>query len=264
MREQREEDIYKNQYCIIIDDPVSSFDMENRVGILSFLKHQLNKFISGNPKTKVVLLTHDLQTAYDIEKIYGEITDLCGISPRQADRNKYIKSQELINNAVREFNSSRRNEYTQLMINIYKYAKGENADYELVVGNSMRRVMEAYGSFMYKKGIEQLSTASEIKQKLEPPFGDHFENLMYRLVLHGGSHNEERVKSMVSDDFFDYISSEEKIRTAKEILVFLYTLDDQHVIEHLKRDLNGKTLNDVQTDLETWKQEILSLISLDE
>lgn len=160
--------------------------------------------------------------------------------------------------------SSRRNEYTQLMINIYKYAKGENADYELVVGNSMRRVMEAYGSFMYKKGIEQLSTASEIKQKLEPPFGDHFENLMYRLVLHGGSHNEERVKSMVSDDFFDYISSEEKIRTAKEILVFLYTLDDQHVIEHLKRDLNGKTLNDVQTDLETWKQEILSLISLDE
>ena len=100
--------------------------------------------------------------------------------------------------------------------------------------------------------------------KLEPPFGDHFENLMYRLVLHGGSHNEERVKSMVSDDFFDYISSEEKIRTAKEILVFLYTLDDQHVIEHLKRDLNGKTLNDVQTDLETWKQEILSLISLDE
>lgn len=52
----------------------------------------------------------------------------------------------------------------------------------------------------------------------------------YRLVLHGGSHNEERVKSMVSDDFFDYISSEEKIRTAKEILVFLYTLDDQHVM----------------------------------
>ncbi len=69
---------------------------------------------------------------------------------------------------------------------------------------------------------------------------------------------------MVSDEFFDYISSEEKIRTAKEILVFLYTLDDQHVIEHLKRDLNGKILNDVQTDLETWKQEILSLISLDE
>lgn len=36
------------------------------------------------------------------------------------------------------------------------------------------------------------------------------------------------------------------------------------LLTNLKRDLNGKTLNDVQTDLETWKQEILSLISLDE
>lgn len=263
MREQKEEEIYNNQYCLIIDDPVSSFDMENRVGILSFLKHQLNKFISGNKKTKVVLLTHDLQTAYDIEKIYGEITDLCGIGSRQSERNKYILTQELINNDVRKFDSSRRNEYTQLMVNIYKYVKGENSEYELVIGNAMRRVMEAYGTFMYKKGIEQLSTAPEIKSNLEEPFGDHFENLMYRLVLHGGSHNEERVKSMVSDDFFDYISGEEKIRTAKEILVFLYLLDEQHVLEHLKRDLNGDIIDDVRADLETWKNEIHSLISLD-
>lgn len=263
MREQKEEEIYNNQYCLVIDDPVSSFDMENRVGILSFLKHQLNKFISGNKRTKIILLTHDLQTAYDIEKIYGEITDLCGIGPRQSDRNKYIKAQELINNDVRKFDSSKRNEYTQLMVNIYKYVKGDNSDYELVVGNSMRRIMEAYGTFMYKKGIEQLSTAPEIKRNLDEPYAEHFENLMYRLVLHGGSHNEERVKSMVSDDFFDYISSEEKIRTAKEILVFMYLLDELHVLEHLKRDLNGDVITDVRTDLETWKNEIHSLISLD-
>ena len=68
---------------------------------------------------------------------------------------------------------------------------------------------------------------------------------------------------MVSDDFFDYISGEEKIRTAKEILVFLYLLDEQHVLEHLKRDLNGDIIDDVRADLETWKNEIHSLISLD-
>ena len=123
--------------------------------------------------------------------------------------------------------------------------------------------MHCNSLFIYKKGIEQLSTAPEIKSNLEEPFGDHFENLMYRLVLHGGSHNEERVKSMVSDDFFDYISGEEKIRTAKEILVFLYLLDEQHVLEHLKRDLNGDIIDDVRADLETWKNEIHSLISLD-
>ncbi len=261
MREQKEEDIYTNQYCFVIDDPVSSFDMENRVGIMSFLKHQLNKFVLGNVKTKVILFTHDLQTAFDIEKIYGEVTDLFNIDQR--DRKKHIKVQELVNNDTRNFDISRRNEYTQLMINIYKYVKGVNAEYELVVGNSMRRVMEAYGTFMYKKGIEKLSTAPEIKAILPVPFSEHFENLMYRLVLHGGSHSEERIKSMVSEDFFDYISSEEKKRTAKEILVFLYLLDKQHILEHLKKDTDGLNFPDVSTDLESWKNEIQSLISTD-
>ena len=260
MREQKEEDVYTNQYYFIIDDPVSSFDMENRIGIMSFLKHQLNKFISGNMKTKVVLFTHDLQTACDIEKIYGEITDLFGIVQRE--RKNHIKIQELLNNDVRKFEISKRNEYTQLMINIYKYVKGVNAEYELVVGNSMRRVMEAYGTFMYKKGIEKLSTAPEIKAILPVPFSEHFENLMYRLVLHGGSHSEERIHSMISEDFFDYISSEEKKRTAKEILVFLYLMDKQHVLEHLKKDTDGANLPDVSTDLESWKNEIQLLISV--
>lgn len=49
----------------------------------------------------------------------------------------------------------------------------------------------------------------------------------------------------------------------KEILVFLYLLDEQHVLEHLKRDLNGDIIDDVRADLETWKNEIHSLISLD-
>lgn len=264
MREQKEEDVYNKQYCLIIDDPISSFDMENRVGILSFLKHQLNKFISGNPKTKVLLFTHDLQTAYDVEKIYGEITDGFGIDSRQSERRKYIKVKELINNEVRKFETARRNEYTQLLVNIYKFVKGLNSEYELVIGNSMRRVMEAYGSFMYKKGIEKLSTAPEIKALLPEPFKDHFENLMYRLVLHGGSHNEERVKNMVSDDFFDYISGAEKIRTAKEILVFLYLLDEQHILEHLKLDIDGSKFLDVSEDLMAWKNEIESLIRVDD
>ena len=150
------------------------------------------------------------------------------------------------------------------MVNIYKYAKGDNFNYELVIGNSMRRVMEAYGTFMYKKGIEQLSTAPEIKQHLPKWFADHFENLMYRLVLHGGSHNEERVKSMISEDFFDYISSEEKIRTAKEILVFLFLMDESHVLEHLKRDLDGTILTDVEENLKIWESEINSLVVISE
>jgi hypothetical protein len=61
------------------------------------------------------------------------------------------------------------------MVNIYKYIKGMNQDYELVVGNSMRRNMKAYGSFLYKKRIEQLSTAPEVKKSFEK---NHLPNIL--------------------------------------------------------------------------------------
>ena len=32
---------YEDEYLIVIDDPISSFDFENKVGIMSFLNYQL-------------------------------------------------------------------------------------------------------------------------------------------------------------------------------------------------------------------------------
>ena len=61
---------------------------------------------------------------------------------------------------------------------------------------------------------------------------------MYRLVLHGGSHLEERVQSLPGSNFYEFISLQEKVRTAKEIIVFLYLLNKEHVIRHLEKQEN--------------------------
>ncbi len=244
MREQMEGEIYGKEYLLVIDDPVSSFDMENRIGVLSYVKSELNKFVSGNPNTKPLILTHDLQAFFDIEKIFKEL-----------GKENDIQSGELYNNHINDLGKKVRNEYSRLMVQIYKYAKGENPNFETGVGNAMRRVLEAYGTFEYKKGIEEISTDKGIKNKLGA-LGDHFSNLMYRLVLHGESHEEERVKAMLSDDFYAYISEEEKIRTAKEIICFLYLLNPLHVKEHLKRDLDGSELHGYETDISSWVNDI--------
>ncbi|PJI06730.1 MULTISPECIES: hypothetical protein [Clostridium] len=60
---------------MVIDDPVSSFDLENRIGILSFLKSQMLRIFSGNKDSKIFVMTHDLPTFYDLEKILGDIKD---------------------------------------------------------------------------------------------------------------------------------------------------------------------------------------------
>jgi wobble nucleotide-excising tRNase len=36
-----EKDVHKSECLIVLDDPVSSFDLENRVGIISYLKSLL-------------------------------------------------------------------------------------------------------------------------------------------------------------------------------------------------------------------------------
>lgn len=251
MRGRDETTIFTNKYLFVIDDPVSSFDMENRIGILSYLKYQMQRFSSGNAKTKILIMTHDIQTLYDIHKIAKEIISHCG---GKADGKKSsLKLLELQNNSIDNFNIRDRNEYTSLMENIFEYAKEELPGYELVIGNSMRRLLEAFSTFVYKKGIEEISTDPAILGELEKPYECYFENLMYRLVLHGGSHYQDRIKALENLDFFDYISQEEKIRTAKDVLCFIYCLNPMHVLEHLK----GK--ENVEYTIKAWLEGIKAM-----
>ena len=66
---------YNDEYLIIIDDPISSYDFENRIGILSFLKHKLSQFLDGNINSKAIVMTHDLLTLFDFEKICEELNE---------------------------------------------------------------------------------------------------------------------------------------------------------------------------------------------
>lgn len=60
MQNQEFEESHAQEYILLIDDPVSSFDIENKVGIMSFLKYQLGLFLLGNINTKAIVMTHDL------------------------------------------------------------------------------------------------------------------------------------------------------------------------------------------------------------
>ena len=93
-----------------------------------------------------------------------------------------------------------------------------------LIGNSMRRALEAFSTFIYGAGIAEVSFDPKVIKSLGN-HSKHFENLMYRLVLHGESHFETRVYTMQDDlGFYRFISEEEKQRTCKEVLCFMYIL----------------------------------------
>ena len=108
--------------------------------------------------------------------------------------------------------------------------------------------MEAFATFVYKKGIDSVSIDEAIlnASRMCDEHKAYFKNLMYRFVLNGGSHREEQTRSM-EIDFLSVISDTEKRRTAREILSFIYLLNKPHLLAHLE---------DTGAILDDWCEEI--------
>lgn len=222
--------LYQNEALIVIDDPISSFDFENKIGIASLLRYQTDRIIRGNDNSKLLVLSHDLETIFALRKSSEEIQKSTkGIAGKTATT--YI-ALELSNKVLSEL-KYRHNEYGALLKRVYQFANGELSDEALVIGNEMRRVLEAFSSFTYQKSIDMVSCDLNVLNAL----GNHsvfFENLMYRLVLHGESHYEEQIHSIHDGyNFFQFISEDEKVKTAKSILCFMFLLNPQHIIAYL-------------------------------
>lgn len=242
--EKNKDKAYDDEYLIVLDDPISSYDFENRVGILSFIKLKLEQFLSSNQNSKAIVMTHDLLTYLDLEKMFNELQEEWK-SVFLGQKMQY-DLYELRNRCINRFNYRRRHEYTELLKVTYEYAKGDAKEHSVVIGNVMRQVLEAFATFVYKKGIETVSTDGDILGCMNAEHKTYFQNLMYRLVLNGGSHKEEQVRSLAVD-FFSVITEEEKERTAKEIVCFIYLLNKEHIKAHL---------GDISETVDKWCEEI--------
>ena len=248
LNKKDEKNAYKDEMFLVIDDPISSFDRDNRIGIMSFLKEKINVIARANKNTKIVILSHDIQTIYDFEKIGQEVQK----SATNQYKNKIwtYRILELCRQNLIDFKYKKRHEYTEMLKEIYDFAVNGNEKYLLTIGNTMRRVLESFSTFNFKKGIDEISYDQTILGMLNDEcYKKYFENLMYRLILNGESHMEERAKGE-DTDFCEMYSKEEKQRTARDILVFLYLISSVHVEAHLH------DIKDSVTEIKKWSNEI--------
>jgi len=241
--------LYNDEQFIIIDDPISSFDFENKIGMLSYLKGQIRRIVLGNNNSKVLVMSHDLTTVINLRKAMEEI---CAATKANAKiRDTTFSVFELENKSLKQFNYNR-SEYTESLQAVYNYAKDKSDLDSLSVGNAMRRVLEAFSKFIYKKSIEDISCDPEIQKWLGDK-SDYFQDLMYRLVLHGESHFKDRINTMDDNiNLFDFITEDEKQGIAKGIICMMYKLNRQHIIAHLS------TVTSAVTNIERWLEEIPS------
>ena len=211
---------YTDENLVVLDDPVTSFDKDNKVGIMSFLRWQVDALYHGNDKTKILIMSHDLSSVFQFQKVYNDIA-----------KDKY-RVCELIDKRLedREIFKNKRNEYKKIMDEVFEMANSSHGDI-LSIGNKMRRMEEAYSSFICNKKFETLLHDDEFLKKVPDNKKNLFKNLMSRLILNTESHTEEKIYDM--HDFTPMFEEEEIRKTAKYLLILFYYVDPFNLESYL-------------------------------
>ena len=247
-----------NQYnlplLIVLDDPVSSFDHEIKLVIYSLLRGEIEKIGIGNENSKILILTHDSDVYYNCFKIFEDILDADG---KRVFRDNQIKLKQLNSMTGIETAEKEENFYSTQLTKIYDFACIEDEECDFAkefspyIGNVMRRVLEAFSTFNYQKGISELSSNEVL---LSESIDDREErellkSHMYRLLLNGESHYSDKIYGITERDREVLLTIKQKIQTARFVLVLLYSLNPIH----LKYQINNLD----QTILERWKSDLI-------
>ena len=247
-----------NQYnlpiLLVLDDPVSSFDHEIKLGIYSLLRGEIEKIGIGNDKSKILILTHDSDVYYNCFKIFEDILDIDG---KRVFKDNQIKLKQLNSVTGIETAEKEENFYSMQLTKIYEFACIEDEacsfakNFSPYIGNVMRRVLEAFSTFNYQKGISDLSSnevllSESIDNKEEIEI---LKSHMYRLLLNGESHYSDKIYGITEREREALHTIKQKIQTARFVLVLLYSLNSIH----LKYQID----NFDQTIIESWKSDLL-------
>ena len=99
------------------------------------------------------------------------------------------------------------------------------------LGNKLRRVLEAFSTFIYGCSIEKLTTDKKITDSIHSSqkVRDYFRDSMYRISLNTTSHMKDRLYSQIDLLTINYFDKEGLLRSAKDVLVLMYLLNENHM-----------------------------------
>lgn len=233
-----EKNRYDEQMLVVLDDPISSFDHDNKIGIIAMIRWQISYALSSCSDSKFLILSHDISTVFDLVKVADDIIDnskenlVAECSAFKLDNNnldvifkKYTERNKILKYSV----------YLKLLEQVYMVAAAESETPGLPLlnlGNSIRRVLEAYSTFVHLSGPMELFHNTSLLNGVDKDESLYYMNSMSRLFFNDDSHMAEKAKSLhLIDAPFSF---SERQRMARVALKFLTAINRQHVESYLK------------------------------
>lgn len=230
-------DVFNNEMFVVLDDPISSFDLNNKYGIYSYLKKMLNELFKKNIKTKVVILTHELETMVNLDKI-------------RADFGYTKRNFKIINKQLEEYNIESSN-YKNMVVDIVELVRNNSVITSESI-NTTRRVLEAFCQFVYNMSLNELSRDETIFSTIEDEkVRDYLYTMVYRFVLNNESHTADSIKCLPQNMGYDSYSEDEKKQVIKDTILLIYSLNKLHL---------KKVIKDIDkiSSIESWYNDLVN------
>lgn len=219
---------------LVIDDPISSLDGANIVGMHSLISSSIRKLLNKNDnETQILLLTHSASVFSNFEKTLKNVSNDLGLTniEKKFSTKKLILRDKKLQNADK-FDFS----YKSLLKNVWIFACADQnleekqlAQYHSV-GNDMRRALEAYATFNFGIGMEKLTKSPKIidciqqNGTLEESALEIIESTLFNIEMNSDSHAQNAVNFEPQNTSLNKINVYETQKMARMILIFLDTI----------------------------------------
>lgn len=258
------------QRLIILDDPLSSFDEDNRYGVLIFLKQIVEK-LTAKKGGQVVFFTHDARLVFNLNDAFKTATSVSVTNHKLRSHelepviiqnsNKYKSTlKRILNFALLGTENSpmlaQRASSTERQQSMFEMDFSNLGNQDVPSGNEVRQVLEAYSEFNFGKDISALMQDVNLRAVLEKEgkdFSNYLRGSLYKLILHGESHTQDSVKAG-DYEFIALATSQDRLELCREMICLISVLTPEHVASrlNLKRKDKGLDAEKLSEHIFTW------------
>lgn len=211
---------YRAQNIVVLDDPISSFDIDNKYGVMVLIVSELARYFAPSSNSLFLIMTHDLSVAYDLSKALNSIT-----TPGLFE----LEQNELVERAFDDVDI-----YRATLSKIYHSVVERRPEGIDLMG--LRRVYEAFVKFHFNAGIGDALGHNALLNHFndvgsaERNFIDVF---LASPFMNRGAHEE---LSILALDFYSTppLSDDDKLKFARQALLFVHIVSPWHIAARIR------------------------------
>lgn len=258
----KDDDILTGDYLFILDDPITSMDRSNELGLYSMIQRSIQDIIKktdSSSHVQVCVLTHNTSVLRACERIGEKIYKLQKSGEKYKSNIRILKNGKLTNESLSAISN-----YRLLINDLYTFAKAGKSDTYYSLGNEMRRALEEYSNFNFNIGGTALFTNNLVGKYLDDAVRDGkigkdtrelIKSLLIHLWMNSDSHGSDKVHENSLEHIDTSFDEFETYRAVRLVLILLDTIHFTGLGGILYNEYLPTKIEEINTNLKSWKTE---------